>query len=192
MLNFSHNHIGFELRNKLILQNIPSGNTLLDVGSNTGETSSFFQNYGFSVTGIEQSYNEFSYAETYFGKKVKFINESFTAEFLKKNQHWDHVLLLSVIHRIFSQAGLSNVKQILKETSKKTNSIFVEGSIRHERYFGKTKDTPDFINLNVESAVKWHFNLLDLVLKDFDIKFIQQIPCSKKEPYRILFHALKK
>jgi SAM-dependent methyltransferase len=192
MLNFSHNHKGLEYRNKLILQNILSGNTILDVGSNTGETSNFFYTNGFSVIGIEKSYNEFNYAVEHFGNKIKFINESLTKEFLKKHQHWDHVLLLSVIHRIFSQEGLPYVKQILKEISEKTNSIFVEGSIRHERYRGKSKCTPDFVNLNVESAVEWHLDLFNSALENFEIKFIQQIPCSEKEPFRILFHAIKK
>jgi SAM-dependent methyltransferase len=192
-LDFRSRHSSFDERNNLIaslLTKRPSW--ILDIGSNVGDTSNDLADRGHYVVGIEKFAPERQIAAQNAAAGAAFLRASVTPEFIRLMPQWDCILLLSVLHRIYAFEGERYMLDVLQECGKKTDRLFIEGSCRHERYTDQGKPPPDFVSLDVDSASEYHAKIFHRALGDaWDIAPAVRLKCSKKEPFRLLFHAVR-
>lgn len=192
-LFFAKRHRGMSTRNSMILDALPKKNSwILDVGSNTGETSNFLADNSHVVIGLEKMEAEHRIALASAHDRAGFLRADVTADFITNGVDWDAILLLSVLHRIYAFEGAQQMRSVLSACAEKTRVLFIEGSTRHARYMDQGRDAPEFEDLNVESAREWHRALFDQVLgSEWSIDSETVLECSEAEPFRILYRLSK-
>ena len=192
-LDFASHHCQLRERNALIINSLGNESKwILDVGSNQGVTASALSRKGHFCLGLEMSKEEYKLSVRTADSRSAFMNMPVTAEIVEMMPKWDAVLLLSVLHRIYSLKGEEEMYQLLRAIGKKSNILFIEGSIRHARYIDHGEPPPNFIDLDVTSADSWHRKILWGSLgKEWIFVKATKFKCSKKEPYR-LFYQLQK
>ncbi len=118
-----------------------------------------------------------------------FVCVSVSPEFIRSSVKWDAILLLSVLHRLYSFEGEEFMRSVLFECGQKTDNLFIEGSTRHARYIDKGNKAPDFEDLDTVAAAAWHENMFNEVLGfDWTIQKTRNLENSEREPIRIFYH----
>ncbi|MEM9351089.1 MAG: hypothetical protein AAGA47_12580 [Pseudomonadota bacterium] len=192
-LYFAKRHKSFEKRNSMILEGLPKpGSWILDVGSNTGETSNDMADAGHVAIGLEKMAPERKIALEGSRGLSGFLCTDVTGDFILGGVDWDAILLLSVLHRVFAFEGEDQMKSVLSACGQKTKKLFIEGSTRHARYNDQGQASPSFTDLDVESAKAWHSDLFKEVLgESWSVRKDVALECSKNEPFR-LFYELER
>jgi len=192
-LDFSTEHRSFLLRNKMIRDALPERRCwILDVGSNTGETTRFLAASGHMVIGVEKFQEEYSEAVRKPQLGAGFLLAEVGSGFFEQAPSWDAILLLSVLHRIYASEGESVMRKVLEDCGKVAQNIFLEGSIRHSRYMDLGHEAPGFEDLQEASSFAWHKQLVDDCLgEDWKIIDYKSLPCTENEPVRLYFHLRK-
>lgn len=192
-LNFGSRHSSFEERNRLIASAIRKPQSwILDIGSNLGETSSFLASQGHFVVGAEKFEKEHKIACARSAPGTAFMRTSVTPEFVESTLHWDAILLLSVLHRIYAFEGEAFMRSVLRACGEKTDHLFIEGSTRRARYTDQGHPAPSFTDFDIDDAERWHQDVLRSELGDrWQVSPARVLAHSKSEPHRLFFHAEK-
>ncbi len=190
-LDFGSRHKSFLRRNSLIAEQLPKPSSwVLDVGSNVGETSNFLADKGHFVLGLEKFSKEHSIACKKSHEGVAFMRTSVTPEFVQSMPKFDAVLLLSVLHRIYSFEGERVMRGVLHAVGGRTDHLFVEGSTRHKRYTDGGHPAPSFKDMDVEDATRWHLQLFrDELGLAWSVPEPVVLDHSKNEPHRLYFYV---
>jgi len=190
--NFQKYYPGHEIRNKLIIDNLPaSSQWILDVGANNGYVTKTLAKQGHYVLGIESDKRSlrkfFRYRDLSEQSTIMWM--TLDSESVKIIPSFDTVLCLSVFHRMWALEGSIDAKNILKTLIQKSKTLFFEGSIRHKRYTSAKNaiEIPNFIDLDLDDAIKWHKKLFDSFDLNLRTKFLGASPHTEKENYRPLF-----
>ncbi|MEM1233887.1 MAG: hypothetical protein AAGH70_07145 [Pseudomonadota bacterium] len=173
----------------MILNALPRESSwVLDVGSNTGETSTYLAEHAHVAIGLEKMAPERRIALERSHGLAGFLCADVTGDFIANGVDWDAILLLSVLHRIYAFEGEAQMKAVLSACGKKTKRLFIEGSTRHRRYNDQGQPSPDFEDLNVDAARDWHRALFSEILgEEWSIEKDVPLECSKSEPYRLFY-----
>lgn len=144
-LDFSIRHSGIQKRNSFIMDCLGAEvKWILDVGANQGHTSKEVASNGHFALGVEMFYEEYQKACVNPNPRAAFMNATVDPKFIENMPKWDAILLLSVLHRIYSFQGEEEMCLLLKAAGEKCGELFVEGSIRHARYTDHGQKAPDF------------------------------------------------
>lgn len=190
-LNFPSRHKGREARDASILRLIGSGPLwVLDVGSNMGVTSNLLANTGHKVIGVESGKGEIDFARANSASQAAFFNLLIDADFFRTSPKFNVILFLSVLHRIYAYSGLARMLEILSAAGEKAGLLIVEGAIRHKRYTDQGQPPPEFLDLDVEDAIRWHKAVFAKALPNWTLDHIEHNVCSESEPYRVLFRLI--
>ena len=194
MSEFNKKHASFLTRNQMIADRLPREKSwVLDVGSNTGFTTKFIADQGHYALGIELMEAEFRTAMNIQKGTAAYMNTMASPEFFRNSPHWDAVLLLSVLHRIYATEGQETMEATLAECSQKTDNLFVECSTSQKRYTDNASPKPGFDHLNVDQAGAWNEEIFARVCGDgWAVQSKDVLPHTKREPFRILYHLKKK
>lgn len=189
-MRFAGRHSSFVKRNTMITDSLPkSVSWVLDVGSNTGETTDFLSEKGHVVLGLEKMEPEYKEAMSSANFQSAFIRVGVSPEFIRSSVNWDAILLLSVLHRLYAFEGEEFMKSVLFECGQKTDNLFVEGSTRHARYIDKGSKAPGFEDLDTVAAAAWHENMFKEVLgPDWIVPKAISLENSEREPIRLFYH----
>lgn len=192
-LNFGSRHSSFNERNQLIASGIGKEHAwILDIGSNLGETSNFLASKGHFVVGAEKFEKEHKIACAKSAPGTAFMRTSVTPEFVRSTPHWDAILLLSVLHRIYAFEGEQFMRSVLKACGEKTGRLFIEGSTRRARYTDQGNPAPPFTDFDTADAERWHQEVFRSELgEQWQVSAAQVLAHSKSEPHRLFFHAEK-
>ncbi len=188
--SFGSKHSSFDQRNNLIANGLPkAGSWVLDVGSNMGETSNYLSDMGHIVLGLELMEKERQVASKNASKQSAFLQVGVSPEFIKGGLHWDAMLLLSVLHRVWSFEGEDFMRSVLTECGQKSDHIFIEGSTRHQRYVDNGQPAPGFPDLDVDASDQWHKELFMSTLgSEWSVSPVEKLACSSAEPFRLFYH----
>lgn len=192
-LDFGSRHSSFDERNQLIASGICKQRSwILDIGSNLGETSNFLASKGHFVVGAEKFEKEHKIACARSASGTAYMRTSVTPEFVQSTVHWDAILLLSVLHRIYAFEGESFMRSVLRACGEKTDHLFIEGSTRRARYTDRGNSAPSFTDFDTADAERWHQEVLRSELGDrWQVSPARVLAHSKSEPHRLFFHAEK-
>ena len=193
-LDFGSRHASFAARNECIAQGISKPHSwILDIGSNLGETSNFLASQGHFVVGVEKFEKEHQISCARAADGTAFMRTSVTPDFIGSTVHWDAILLLSVLHRIYAFEGEEFMRSVLRACGEKTNHLFIEGSTRCARYTDQGNPPPPFTDFDTADAERWHQSLfLSELGGGWQIPVAKVLAHSKSEPHRLFFHAAKK
>lgn len=192
--DFKSRHASFDLRNTLILENLPKPQAwVLDIGSNLGAVSNELAAHGNYCVGIEKFAKPAKTAATQGRAHTAFMCADVTPGLITSGPRWDAILLLSVLHRIYAYEGEAAMRAVLLACAAKTDCLIIEGSTRHARYNDSGQTNPGFADLDVAAAALWHKTLFREVLPAaWVIADAIPLKCSAKEPYRLFFSLKRK
>lgn len=189
-LNFAERHASLIERDALIVDFLGSTpKWICDVGANQGATSNALANCGHFILAFEMLNYEYKLASLRAHPRVGLFNQAITFETVNSLPKLDAILFLSVLHRIYAFQGEHKMKKIITAASLKCDEMFIEGSIRHERYIDGGGKAPGFSNLDSSSADLWHRNIFSECLGN-RWKIVHQcyLECSASEPFRIFYY----
>ena len=193
LLRYSLRHKSHQERNQFILERLPQAPAwILDIGSNTGETSNFLASKGYYVLGCEIMKQEMQFAVQNASSGAAFMNTEINSPFLSQMPYWDAILLLSVLHRMYALSGPHTMRETLRLCGEKSGIIFLECSTRHARYTDMGQPPPAFSDLDVADCDRWHKELIkDSLGEAWSITDSVVLEQSEIEPYRITYKLVK-
>ena len=193
ILFYSKKHLQHAERNNFIAERIQLKSWVLDIGSNTGETSNLIASRGSFCLGLEVMKGESQLAQQNAYPGAAFMLTKIDENIIREMPKWDVILMLSVAHRIYAFDGEQKMISVIRGCSEKANNIFFEASTRHARYTDQGQPAPSFEDLNVEECDEWHRTIFQTACgSDWEIVEKKVFNQSQKEPFRITYHLRKK
>lgn len=189
-IQFQEKHKGIEKRWQILSPYLPNKSSwLLDVGSNLGDTCNRASALGHYVVGLEPDEVIFRRALENKNKQTAFFQMGVDPELIKTMPNFDAIFLLSVIHRIWAINGQDVAEKCLQALIEKTDLIFIEGSMRHQRYEEFGNVPPSFESNNLDECIVWHKEWLKKLIPNdtWEIIELGYVPHTIKEPHRPLF-----
>lgn len=183
---FQYRRAGIHERNKLLLDALSKfkrGGLVLDIGSNAGEISNLISSRGYKVLGFEPDREVWQLAVNKKLSNCIFRNSEIDWDEVE-NKEPDAAVMLSVFHRMWALKGREYAKKELLKLSKMVEFILFEGSTHQARY---GLDSPGFSSNNLDEAHNWHLKIFNELLPNWSVKFLDFIPHTSQEPYRILY-----
>lgn len=155
---------------------------VLDIGCNAGAITNLFGEAGYFAVGIDRNVD-------CNGKHSKACIGEFkmTIENIERLPKFDAILLLSVLHQIIAEDGLSYAVDFVAKLLLKCDILMVELAGINSKYGNRLSN---FGNNNKESIIRWfNYNFAGIA----DVEFI----CETKhnaanEPHRYLFKLSQK
>ena len=189
-LEFQESYLGIEERWSIISRHLPVGKSwILDVGSNLGDTARRAAALGHVVVGVEAERHLVERAIKIVPPNVALMTGRVDPEFFRSMPHFDVVLLLSILHRLWAVHGRRYAEECLTASLEKTDRVLIEGAVRHQRYTQYGKEAPEFESNDLDAGIAWHLQWLKALAPspDWTVKSIGSVSASEREPYRPLF-----
>lgn len=129
----------------------------LDIGCNDGDILRRFTSEGGIALGIE-SFAENKPATLPINAGI--MISSVDPAFMRSIPNFNYIFLLSVFHRIWACQTPSYAEDVLRYAILKSDTLIFEGCSSHSRYVDNLQIAPSFEDLNEDSSLEWHYNLL--------------------------------
>jgi len=169
------------------LDNIITGQKILDIGSSLGYICYYFADRGAITTGWESDPKNVEVSKLIGqinGIETKIENKSFCIEALNdiNKDDYDVIIILSVLHHIIHYKGLEYVQELIKAMFEKVSTLIVELALKNE-----------------DSSLFWDASLpddelaiFDLIKTDVDIKYIGEFDTHLSLTKRPIYLISKK